>query len=121
MNASAWLAPVVVGYRTGSYVVQGSRVPTAHQPEMPSDVTQDVSWFDRFAGGASLVASRATFFAFCVLLVVLWLPSWFLIQDLDLWQLIINTVTTIVTFLMVALLQNSQRSAEECPGDRPHH
>jgi low affinity Fe/Cu permease len=75
---------------------------------MPSDVSQDVSWFDRFAGGASLVASRATFFAFCVLLVVLWLPSWFLIQDLDLWQLIINTVTTIVTFLMVALLQNSQ-------------
>ena len=75
---------------------------------MPSDVSQDVSWFDRFAGAASLVASRATFFAFCVLLVVVWLPSWFLIQDLDLWQLIINTITTIVTFLMVALLQNSQ-------------
>ena len=83
-------------------------MPTVKQPEMPSDVSQDVSWFDRFASAASLVASRATFFAFCVLLVIIWLPSFVLIQDLDLWQLIINTVTTIVTFLMVALLQNSQ-------------
>ena len=83
-------------------------MPTVKQPEMPSDVSQDVSWFDRFASAASLVASQATFFAFCVLLVIIWLPSYVLIQDLDLWQLIINTVTTIVTFLMVALLQNSQ-------------
>ena len=83
-------------------------MPTVKQPEMPSDVSQDVSWFDCFASAASLVASRATFFAFCVLLVIIWLPSYVLIQDLDLWQLIINTVTTIVTFLMVVLLQNSQ-------------
>ena len=44
-----------------------------------------------FASAASLVASRATFFAFCVLLVIIWLPSYVLIQDLDLWQLIINS------------------------------
>jgi Low affinity iron permease len=83
------------------------------QAVMPSDVTENVGFFDRFAAKAALVASRATFFAFCVLLVVVWLPSYFLLQDLDTWQLIINTATTIVTFLMVALLQNSQTRSEQ--------
>lgn len=67
--------------------------------------------FDRIAERASMTASRAPFFAFCVLAVVMWAPSWFLLRDLDLWQLIINTFTTIVTFLMVALLQNSDARA----------
>ena len=49
----------------------------------------------------------------CVLLVVIWLPSFFLIRSLDTWQLIINTVTTIITFLMVALLQNSQTRTDQ--------
>jgi hypothetical protein len=80
---------------------------------MPSEVTSGVGVFDRFAGRASSVASRAPFFAFCVLLVLIWLPSYFLLKDLDTWQLIINTMTTIVTFLMVALLQNSQYRTDE--------
>src|SRR4051812_24854018 len=62
---------------------------------------------------ASVVASRAPFFAFCVLLVVIWLPSFFLIGNIDTWQLIINTITTIITFLMVALLQNSQTRSDQ--------
>jgi low affinity iron permease len=33
--------------------------------------------------------------------------------DIDTWRLIINTVTTIVTFLLVALLQNTQKRADE--------
>src|SRR5665811_1115350 len=41
------------------------------------------------------------------------LPSFFLIRKLDTWQLIINTVTTIITFLMVALLQNSQTRSDQ--------
>src|SRR4051812_49460530 len=83
------------------------------RPEMPSDVSAEVPRFDRFASGAALVASRATFFAFCVALVLLWLPLFFVLHDLNLWQLIINTVTTIITFLMVALLQNSQTRADQ--------
>jgi low affinity Fe/Cu permease len=75
---------------------------------MPSEVSQRVGFFDRFAGWASLIASRAYFFAFCVLLIVIWLPSYFLVDNFDTWQLIINTATTIITFLLVALLQNSQ-------------
>ena len=58
-------------------------------------------------------ASRAPFFAFCVLLVLIWAPTYFLLNNLDTWQLIINTITTIVTFLLVALLQNSQYRADE--------
>jgi low affinity Fe/Cu permease len=75
---------------------------------MPTDVSTRVGFFDRFAGVASLVAGRAAFFAFCVLLIVLWAPSILVLRDVDTWQLIINTATTIITFLMVALLQNSQ-------------
>src|SRR2546429_9083338 len=92
------------------------------QIRMPSDVSTRVGFFDRFAGRAALLASRAPFFAFCVLLVVLWLlqglvtilvkgdPKSFLDAQ---FQLEINTTTTIVTFLMVALLQNSQTREDQ--------
>jgi len=68
--------------------------------------------FDRFAEAASEIASHARFFVACVLLVVLWAPSYFIFGDIDTWQLVINTATTIVTFLMVALLQNAQRRSD---------
>src|SRR5205085_3981422 len=81
--------------------------------EMPTEVSERVGIFDRFAGWASHVASRATFFAFCVLLIVIWAPSIVVIGNVDTWQLIINTATTCITFLMVALLQNSQTRADQ--------
>ena len=80
---------------------------------MPTEVSDDMGFFDRFAGWSALLASRAYFFAFCVLLIVLWLPSFLLIRNVDTWQLIINTATTIITFLMVALLQNSQTRSDQ--------
>lgn len=43
---------------------------------------------------------------------MLWAPS-IAFLPLDTWQLIINTLTTIITFLLVALLQNSQMRADE--------
>jgi low affinity Fe/Cu permease len=76
--------------------------------KMPSDAPTKLGWFDRFADHASGIASRAWFFAFCVLLVVVWAPSILVLHSIDTWQLIINTATTIITFLLVALLQNSQ-------------
>lgn len=74
---------------------------------MPRDVSSHIGPFDRFATKASDFVSRAPFFFFCVLLVIIWAPS-FLLFPIDTWQLIINTTTTIITFLMVALLQNTQ-------------
>ena len=81
-------------------------------PLMPSEVSSRVGFFDRFAGWAAKVSGRATFFTFCVLLVVLWAPTIFLLKSVDTWQLIINTITTIITFLMVALLQNTQERTD---------
>ena len=72
-----------------------------------------MSPFDRFAEAAARFVSRAWFFVLCVLLVVIWAPSLPLFGDVDTWQLIINTATTIVTFLLVALLQNSQWRTSE--------
>jgi len=80
---------------------------------MPSEVSDRVGPFDVFAGWSSRIASRAFFFTFCVLLVVIWAPTFFVLRDVDTWQLIINTVTTIITFLMVALLQNSQTRSDQ--------
>lgn len=78
----------------------------------PTDIDEDKSWFDRFAGWANDAVSRAGFFVFCLLLVVLWAPSLPLFGSVDTWQLVINTITTIVTFLLVALTQNSQTRAD---------
>jgi len=89
-----------------------------HAPHMPSDVSPEVSVFDRFAQGAAKFFSRPWFFAMCLLLVVIWAPSYFVVGNLDTWQLIINTVTTIVTFLMVALLQNTQTRADRSTQDK---
>ena len=89
---------------------------------MPSDVSTRVGFFDRFAGLTAQMASRAPFFAFCLLLVLVWLVqgaatiivkgsfSAFLNGQ---YQLEINTTTTIITFLMVALLQNSQTRSDQ--------
>ena len=77
------------------------------RPELPSEVSGSIGLFDRFAERASRLVSEAPFFAACVLLVLVWAPT-ILFLSFDTWQLLINTATTIVTFLLVALLQNSQ-------------
>jgi low affinity Fe/Cu permease len=82
------------------------------KPAMPSDVDSDVGWFDRFATAAAKFVSRAWFFAFCLLLVIVWAPSIVLLHSISVWQLLINTATTIITFLLVALLQNTQERAD---------
>ena len=69
--------------------------------------------FDRFGERSAEFVSKAPFFAFCVVLVVVWAPSYFLVDDFDTYQLLINTPTTIITFLLVALLQNTQRRGEQ--------
>lgn len=69
--------------------------------------------FDRMAArSADFVASPA-FFAACVLLILLWGPSLPVFGSVDTWQLVINTATTIVTFLLVALLHNDQHRSDQ--------
>ncbi len=50
--------------------------------------------------------------------MVIWAPTYLVIGSIDTWQLLINTLTTIVTFLMVALLQNSQTRANQAVLDK---
>ncbi len=71
-----------------------------------------LSRFDRLANAVADITARAWFFSLCVLVVLIWAPSYFAFNNLDTWQLVINTTTTIVTFLLVALLQNTQRRSE---------
>jgi low affinity Fe/Cu permease len=80
----------------------------AQDSEQPSSVSGRPGLFDRLATAVSKYVSRAWFFTACALLVLVWAPSIVVLGNVDTWQLIINTVTTIVTFLLVALLQNTQ-------------
>lgn len=68
--------------------------------------------FDRFADAVAAQVARAWFFSFCVIVVILWVPSLPLFGTVDTWQLVINTFTTIVTFLLMALLQNAMSRAD---------
>ena len=69
-------------------------------------------YFDRFAQRCAEFVSKAPFFTFCVALVVVWAPTFFF-MDFDTWQLLINSSKTVITFLLVALLQNTQRRGEQ--------
>jgi hypothetical protein len=80
---------------------------------MPSSVSPERGWFDRFAERVSRTVSKGWFFSVCVLMIVLWAPSYPLWGNGDTYQLVVNTGTTIVTFLLVALLQNSQQRADQ--------
>jgi low affinity Fe/Cu permease len=65
-------------------------------------------WFAKVANQTSLAAGRATTFICAALVILIWAITGPLFGFSDTWQLVINTGTTIVTFLMVFLIQNSQ-------------
>ncbi|RWF23535.1 MAG: low affinity iron permease family protein [Mesorhizobium sp.] len=64
--------------------------------------------FTRVANWVAHLAGTPPTFAVCVLIVLIWAISGPLFGFSDTWQLVINTGTTIVTFLMVFLIQNTQ-------------
>lgn len=64
--------------------------------------------FERFAQGVAGWAGRPPAFVFAFLIIIVWGISGPLFHWSDTWQLVINTGTTIVTFLMVFLIQNAQ-------------
>lgn len=69
--------------------------------------------FDRIAEKAAAFVSHAPFFAFCFVLVASWLIGLpFAGWTNDTYHLMLNSPTTAITFLMVAILENSSRRAE---------
>jgi low affinity Fe/Cu permease len=68
----------------------------------------NLSWFAQFAHVTSKWAGKPITFLICVALVVAWAATGPIFNYSDTWQLVINTSTTIITFLMVFLIQNTQ-------------
>ncbi len=64
--------------------------------------------FRKFAGNVSRWAGSPASFTLAILIIVIWGVTGPLFKYSDTWQLVINTGTTIVTFLMVFLIQNTQ-------------
>ena len=69
--------------------------------------------FTNFAQATSRAAGRPAAFLLAVATIVVWLVTGPLFHFSDTWQLVINTGTTIVTFLMVFLIQNTQNRDSE--------
>lgn len=64
--------------------------------------------FSKMASATAHASGRPATFVLCCVVIVMWAVSGPLFHYSDTWQLIINTGTTIVTFLMVFLIQNTQ-------------
>jgi len=69
--------------------------------------------FDRFVEAAHTKVSQAPFFVGCVVVIAIWLVSVPLWADLKAWQVAIHTITSVTTLLLIALLENAGRRAEE--------
>jgi len=72
-----------------------------------------LSWFEKFVEASYKRVSQAPFFFLCVAVVAAWLVSAPLWVDLDSWQVAIHTVNSVVTLLLLVLLENASRRAEE--------
>jgi low affinity Fe/Cu permease len=66
------------------------------------------NWFSHFASWTATASGRPHTFAIACLIIIVWAVTGPLFGFSDTWQLVINTGTTIVTFLMVFLIQNTQ-------------
>jgi len=76
--------------------------------------------FDRIAERVAAWAGRASAFVLAIAVILIWVVTGPLFRWSDTWQLVINTGTTIVTFVMVFLIQNAQNrdaSAIQCKLD----
>jgi low affinity Fe/Cu permease len=74
--------------------------------EVKARTTND--WFGRFAASASGWLGSTWAFAGATLIILVWAVTGPVFHFSDTWQLVINTGTTIVTFLMVFIIQNTQ-------------
>ena len=71
------------------------------------------SWYSRFTKWLARLSGRPITFTLALLLIVVWMISGPIFAFSDTWQLVINTSTTIITFLMVFVIQNTQNRDTE--------
>ena len=72
-----------------------------------------ITWYSQFAKDVAHISGRPKTFSVAVGVIAVWLISGPLFGYSDTWQLVINTGTTIITFLMVFLIQNTQNRDTE--------
>jgi low affinity Fe/Cu permease len=72
-----------------------------------------ITWYSRFAKSAAHFCGRPRVFSLAVGIIAVWIITGPLFGFSDTWQLVINTGTTIITFLMVFLIQNTQNRDTE--------
>jgi low affinity Fe/Cu permease len=78
------------------------------KPPPSSNHGHQAAWFTRFARAISFSTGRPAAFFIAALVIIVWAVTGPFFHYSDTWQLVINTGTTIVTFLMVFLIQASQ-------------
>jgi low affinity Fe/Cu permease len=76
-------------------------------PKSPG-ITHMEKYFTKVANKVAHVTGKPATFILCCAIIIIWAVSGPFMGFSDTWQLIINTSTTIVTFLMVFLIQNTQ-------------
>lgn len=74
--------------------------------------------FERFVHNAHLRVSEPAFFFVCAALVMGWFLSVPLWDDLKSWQVAIHTVASVITLLLLALLENSSRRGDEAEQEK---
>jgi low affinity Fe/Cu permease len=74
---------------------------------------QSAAWYSRFAKAAAHFCGRPRVFILAIAIIVIWIITGPMFGFSDTWQLVINTGTTIITFLMVFLIQNTQNRDTE--------
>jgi len=74
---------------------------------------RNTAWYSRFAKTAAHFCGRPRVFVLAVGVIAVWIVTGPIFDFSDTWQLVINTGTTIITFLMVFLIQNTQNRDTE--------
>ncbi len=74
---------------------------------------RSAAWYSRFAKAAAHFCGRPRVFTVAVAIIAVWLVTGPIFGFSDTWQLAVNTGTTIITFLMVFLIQNTQNRDTE--------
>jgi len=74
--------------------------------------------FERFVEAIQQRVSRAPFFFVCLFIVLVWLVSSPLLVDLKAWQVAIHTVASVLSLLLLVLLENAGRRSEEAAQEK---
>jgi low affinity Fe/Cu permease len=93
------------------------------QSERPAASDRDAatdgrSPFERFVEAAQRFVTRPVFFFGCMAVLLIWLFSVPLWADLKAWQTAIHTLTSIISLLLLALLENASRRAEQASQEK---